>query len=237
VYADVSLDFDDNPEEQSEKIGSEAENLRRYEDFCRLNLPNFVRESLDDVLSSQLQHLGEGVLISQIVRIVAECQDKVFQLYRVQTKGSNVILPMIPLEQTTSSNFRDTSTDPVSLDKPLSEPSSHFSDTFLGYIPDQGFPKGHNATSVYFSDSGYWTSECEGRIGKLGRWNLLAPDVSSLLSIHATKGPEFSHETQLDLPTTHPEWQGIDSSFRDMFVEGPGLGSWIRYSDVSTNDI
>ena len=177
MYADVSLDFEDNSDEQSAKMNSEPENLRRYEDFCRLNIPKFVRKSLDDVLSNQPQPL-EGVLASLIPRIVAECQDEVFQLYRVQTKGSNVILPMISSEPTTSSNFRGAPTDAVSLDKSPYEPSIHSSHTFLKEVPNQGFYKDHNATSVYSSDSGYWRSDCESGIGKLGGWNPLTLDVS-----------------------------------------------------------
>jgi hypothetical protein len=85
----VRTDFEAIQENSSQSPDSRG--LADYEDYARQELPRVFRAALEDIIRSQSQPL-EDSLRSQLVTIIRDSQDRVFERYR-ESVASDVFTP------------------------------------------------------------------------------------------------------------------------------------------------
>jgi hypothetical protein len=166
-------------------MSPDSRDIANYEDYIRRELPRLVRSNIEEAVRREMQPL-EASLISNLVEIVQDCQDRVFRSYR-ETRGVSGELQMptsIDAEATVSSTPPENmgGSNSGSLDR-ASHPQSNFIDTIFEPPPHSSESisttlaerdsRGNlqiQSNDVFLSDSGY-SSEQLQLCGRLGPYN------------------------------------------------------------------
>jgi hypothetical protein len=174
------IDFE--PLQEEAAMSPDSRDIANYEDYIRRELPRLVRSNIEEAVRREMQPL-EASLISNLVEIVQDCQDRVFRSYR-ETRGVSGELQMptsIDAEATVSSTPPENmgGSNSGSLDR-ASHPQSNFIDTIFEPPPHSSESisttlaerdsRGNlqiQSNDVFLSDSGYSSEQLQlcGRLG------------------------------------------------------------------------
>lgn len=74
-------------------MSPDSRDLADYEDYIRRELPRLVRSNIEEVARRDMQPI-EASLVSNLVGIIQDCQDRVFRSYReAQNLGGDIDMP------------------------------------------------------------------------------------------------------------------------------------------------
>ena len=156
--ADNCTDFE--PLQEDTPMSPDSRELANYEDYIRRELPRLVRSNIEEAVRREMQPF-EASLISNLVEIIQDCQDRVFKSYR-ETQGISDEIqmpPSIDCEASNSSTILDGGEGPSS--RPIGR-SSHPQSTFLDTIFEPPAPQSTHSISPSFT-----TNNSDGPLPRL----------------------------------------------------------------------
>jgi hypothetical protein len=175
VFSNKCTDFE--PLQEEAPMSPDSRELANYEDYIRRELPRLVRSNIEEAVRREMQPF-EASLISNLVEIIQDCQDRVFRSYREAQGISDEIQmpPSIDCEASGSSTLPDNGEGPSS--RPLDQ-NSHQQSNFLETIFEPPAPQSSESmlppltakdpgsdftrasSDIILSDSGYSSEQLQ----------------------------------------------------------------------------